>query len=125
MKVMHTTTTTLNTKEFNKLSDKIIDSLYELNPEIQELYDIHINFIDEGWQVAFIPLSDDIPVIKVNTYTEYDDSNNELLKISPESIAELPEKLKLKGEDKSYDLCMHYVSIFEFIISLYDYEYRL
>ena len=41
MKLMHTTTTTLNTKEFNKLSDDIIDSLYALNPDIQDLYDIH------------------------------------------------------------------------------------
>ena len=47
MKLMHTTTTTLNTKEFNKLSDKIADSLYALNPDIQDLYDIHINFRGE------------------------------------------------------------------------------
>lgn len=67
MKVMRTTTTTLNTREFNKLSDKIIGSLYELNPDIQDLYDVHINYIGDDWRIDFIPLVDNIPVINVDT----------------------------------------------------------
>lgn len=123
MKLMHTTTTKLNTREFNKLSDKIIDSLFALNPEIQDIYDIHINYIDDSWQIDFIPFNSNIPVIKVNTYTDYDSKNREILKISPEDLTDLPSEVKFRDENKSYDTCMDYVNIFEFIMSLYDFEY--
>lgn len=125
MKLMHTTTTKLNTREFNKLSDKIADSLYRLNPDIQNLYEIHINFIEDSWRIDFLPTEDNLPVIKVDTYTEYDDNGNEILKVIPQNLTDLPENLKFKDETKSYDLCMNFVSIFEFILSLYDFEYRL
>ena len=124
MKLMHTVTTTLNTRGFNKLSDKIIDALYALNPDIQDLYDIHINYIEDSWRVDFLPYEDNLPVIKVDTRTEYDD-DIEYLKITPKSLEDLPSSLKFKGDDKSYDLCMQYVGIFEFVMSLYDFEYRL
>jgi len=123
MKLMHTTTTTLNTKEFNKVSDNIIDALYELNSEIQDLYDIHINYIEDNWQIDFLPIHSNMPVIKVETYTEYS-GEQEILRVSPQSLTDLPEKLKFKDEDGSYSLCMNYVNIFEFIISLYDFEYK-
>ena len=125
MKVLHTTTTTLNIKEFNKLSDKISDSLFALNPDIQDLYDIHINYIEGEWHIDFLPLEDKIPVIKVDTYTEYDDNGDELLKIVPTNLTDIPSRLKLKDADGSYDLCMNYVAIFEFILSIYDFEYKL
>ena len=123
MKLMHTTTTKLNTREFNKLSDKIIDSLFALDPEIQDIYDIHINYIDDSWQIDFIPFNSNIPVIKVNTYTDYDSKNREILKISPEDLTDLPPEVKFRDENRSYDMCMNYVTIFEFIMSLYDFEY--
>ena len=122
MKIMHTTTTTLNTREFNQLSDKIIDSLYALNPEIQDLYDIHINYIDSSWRIDFLPI-EDLPVIKVDTYTENDDNGSEVLKIVPQNLSDFPDRVKL--DDDSYDLCMNYVVVFEFILSLYDFEYKL
>ena len=125
MKILHSTINMLNTKEFNKLSDKIIDSLYELNPDIQDLYDIHINFIDDTWRIDFVPLNDNIPVIKIDTYTEYDDKGREVLKVIPSNLGDIPEELKFKDEDGSYNLCMNYVAIFEFILSLYDFEYKL
>ena len=106
MKLLHSTTNMLNTKEFNQLSDKIIDSLYAIDPDI-------------------VPENDNIPVIKVDTYTEYDNNNREMLKIIPKNLTDLPETLKFKDEDKSYDLCVNYVAIFEFILGLYDFEYRL
>jgi hypothetical protein len=125
MKLMHTTTTTLNTREFNKLSDRIIDSLYELNSEISDLYDIHINYIDAEWKIDFIPLINNIPVIKVETYTDYNDKNQEILRVTPKMLSEVSSELKFRDEDKSYDLCMNYVSVFEFILALYDFEYKL
>lgn len=125
MKLMHTTTTTLNTREFNKLSDRIIGSLYELNPEIQDLFDVHVNYIEDNWQIDFLPATANIPVIKVATYTEYSDDGDELLKIVPKSLEDFPEILKFKDEDKSYDLCMNYITVLEYILSLYDFEYKI
>ena len=125
MKLMHTTTTTLNTKEFNKVSDKIIDALFELDPNIQNLYDIHINFVEDNWRVDFLPVLDNIPVIKVDTYTDYDDNGNEILHIIPSNLSDFPNTLKFKGNDNSYDLCMNYVSVFEFVLGMYDFEYNL
>jgi hypothetical protein len=115
----------LNTKEFNQLSNRIINSLYAIDPDIKDLYDIHINYIDDAWQVDFVPENDNIPVIKVDTYTEYDNNNQEILRIIPKNLTDLPEMLKFKDEDKSYDLCVNYVTVFEFILGLYDFEYRL
>ena len=125
MKLMHTTTTTLNTRNFNKLSDQIADSLYALNPDIQDLYDIHINYIEDSWRVDFVPVMDNIPVFKVDTYTEYNDKNQEILRLTPKTLSDLPETLKFKDENGSYDLCMNYVTIFEFIMSVYDFEFVL
>ena len=125
MKLLHSTTTMLNTKEFNKLSDNIIDALYRLNPDIQDIYDIHINYIEDSWVIDFLPLPENLPVIKVDTYTEQDDRGGELLKITPELLTDLPGKLKFSEESGSYDLCMNYVTLFEFVLSLYDFEYRL
>lgn len=125
MKLLHSTTTMLSTKEFNKLTDKIADALYELSPDIQDIYDIHINYIADAWEIDFIPLVDNIPTIKVNSFADQDDYGRETLKVVPANLSDIPGILKFKDNDKSYDLCMNYVAIFEFIIALYDFEYRL
>ena len=124
MKLLHSTTTMLNTKEFNELSDKIIDKLYGLNPDIQDIYDIHVNYVEDSWRVDFLPIIDQLPVIKVDVYTEQDDNGGEVLKISPALLTDFPGKLKISGDD-SYDLCVNYVALFEFVVALYDFEYRL
>ena len=125
MKLLHSTTTMLNTKEFNKLSDNIIDKLYDINPDIKDLYDIHINFIDDSWQIDFLSLVKGIPALKAEGYTEYTNRNIEVLKVNPQSLTDLPNSLKLVDSDRSYDLCMNYVVVFEFILGLYDFEYAL
>lgn len=125
MKLLHSTTTMLNTKEFNKLTDKIADALYELSSDIQDIYDIHINYIADAWEIDFIPLVDNIPTIKVNSFVDQDDHGREVLRVIPINLSDLPGILKFKDSDKSYDLCVTYVVIFEFIIALYDFEYRL
>lgn len=125
MKLMHTTTTTLNTKEFNKVSDKISDALYALNPDIQDLYDIHINYIDDSWHIDFIPTQSKIPALKVMGYVDYASDNSELLKIHPQDLTDFPKAVKLGADTRAYDLCAYYVTIFEFILSLYDFEYKL
>lgn len=125
MKLMHTTTTTLNTKEFNKVSDKISDALYALNPDIQDLYDIHINYIDDSWHIDFIPTQSKIPALKVMGYVDYSGDNSEMLKIHPQDLTDFPKAIKLGTDTRAYDLCAYYVTIFEFILSLYDFEYKL
>lgn len=125
MKLLHTTTTVLNTREFNKLSDKIIDAIYALNQDIQDLYDIHINYISNNWRIDFIPMQGNLPVINVDTYTDFNSAGDEILHITPQDLSELPNSIKFKGESASYDLCMNYVAIFEFILSLYDLEFEL
>jgi len=124
VKLLHSSTTMLTTKEFNKLSDKIIDKLYGLNPDIQEIYDIHVNYVDDVWRIDFLPLVDQLPVIKVDTYTDQDDAGGEVLKVSPALLTDFPGKLKIGGDD-SYGLCVNYVALFEFLVALYDFEYRL
>ena len=124
MKLMHSTTTTLNTKEFNKVSDDIISALYDLSPEIKEVYDIHVNYINDSWQIDFVPVIDDVPVIKVESYVNQNDSGGEILRLTPGLLTDFPGRLKFSDND-TYDLCVNYVTIFEFVLSLYDFEYRL
>lgn len=125
MKLMHSTTTVLTTREFNKLSEKIIESLYELTPEIQELYDIHINYINDSWQIDFLPMNDNLPVIDVDTYVDQDNRGNEILKIVPAMLSDLPGKIKFSDENSSSELCINYVALFDFLISLYDFTYKV
>lgn len=125
MKLMHSTTTVLTTREFNKLSEKIIESLYELTPEIQELYDIHINYINDSWQIDFLPMNDNLPVIDVDTYVDQDNRGNEILKIVPVMLSDLPGKIKFSDENSSSELCINYVALFDFLISLYDFTYKV
>ena len=122
MKILHSTM--LNTKEFNELSDKVIDSIYDLNPDIRDVYEIHVNYIADSWQIDFVPVIDNVPVIKIDTYVEQDDTGGEVLKIIPGMLTDIPGRLKI-GDNGAYDLCVNYVAIFEFILSLYDFEYRL
>ena len=125
MKLLHTTTIKLNTKEFNKVSEDIIDALYELSPEIEDIYDIHINFIKDNWKIDFLPFDTQFPVLSVDTYTENDDSGKEILRISPKNLADIPVKLVLGKEDTAEDLCISYIKLFEFVLMLYDFEYVL
>lgn len=125
MKLMHSTTTVLNTREFNKLSEKIIEALYDLNPELQDLYDIHINYIDDSWAIDFLPMNDNLPVINVDTYVDQDDRGNEILRITPAMLSDLPGRIKFTDENSASELCINYVALFDFLISLYDFEYKL
>ena len=125
MKLMHTTTTTLNTREFNKLSDSIIQAIYSISPEVQDLYDIHINYVKDSWRIDFLPVESDLPVLKVDTYTEYDNSGREVLKVDPSGLEDFPKTFSLKDKNRSYDKCVNYMALFDFVVGLYDFEYTL
>ena len=123
MKLLHTTTTTLNTRNFNKVSEDIISTLYTVSPEMQDIYDIHINYIDDSWRIDFIPFNDNLPVLKVDTYVDFKDNGSQTLRVDPTGLEKFPTSFNLKDRNKSYDLCVNYMAIFDFIVSLYDYEY--
>lgn len=123
MKLLHTTTTTLNTRNFNKVSEDIIATLYAVSPEMQDIYDIHINYIDDSWRIDFIPFNDNLPVLKVDTYVDFEDNGSQTLRVDPTGLEKFPTSFNLKDRNKSYDLCVNYMAIFDFIVSLYDYEY--
>ena len=120
---MHTTTTTLNTKEFNKVSDDIIQTLYALSPDMQDLYDIHINYIEDSWQIDFLPQVENMPALKATGYISYENNGAEVLRVNPQELTDFPNALSLSDRDKSYDRCVNYYVLFDFIISLYDFEY--
>ena len=125
MKITVTTTTELNTREFNDLSDNLIESLYALTPEVEDLYDIHINYIKDEWRIDFLPLEDFLPVLNVETYTDFNKNGKEVLMISPKSLTEMPNKIRFKDEDDTFDKGASYIYLFKFIIKLYDFEYIL
>lgn len=126
MKILQTKTTTLNSKEFSQVSDKIIDALYRLVPDISDLYDIHINFIDDAWRIDFLPLDrDDLPVLNIDTHTEHNGSGIEFLKIVPVSLTDIPGKIKFKKSEDVIRICDDYITIMTFIQELQEFKYRL
>lgn len=123
MKLIHATVTNLSQREFNNLSDKIIEELYGLTPNVSDLYDIHINYVKDSWAIDFLPIIDYIPVIKVQTSTEQDDNGGEILKITPANLTDIPGILKFKGNPT--DLCNEYIYVFKLVLALQNFEYRL
>ena len=123
MRILHATTTNLSQREFNNLSDKIIDALYGLTPNVRGLYDIHLNYIKDSWVIDFLPIMDYIPVIKVQTSTIQDDNGGEVLKVTPANLTDIPGILKFKGDPT--DLCNDYIYVFEIVLALQNFEYRL
>ena len=87
---MHTTKVILGAKEFNKIADSVIDEIYRYFPKIKKLYDIHINYINDSWEVDFIPLVEHMPVLTVDTEVKYSARGDEILIITPVSLDKLP-----------------------------------
>lgn len=125
MKILHSAIRDLSDREFDTLSDKISNSLYDLDSEIREIYKIHIDFIDNVWYVEFVPKDNRTPVIKVNTYTTYDADNRELLRFTPADIIKFPEHIKLDNYDDALNISNKISTIFNFLIELYDFEFQL
>ena len=126
MKILQTTTHTLNDKEFNQLSEKIIGKLYSFSYDIKEYYDIHINYIDDSWRIDFIPIMKQLPVIKVDTEVKQHQNGKEYLKIIPVGLSEFPGNIKFNGPySKTEELCIAYINVFEYVADLYYFEFAL
>lgn len=125
MKLVKTITNDLSDREFEELTSKIIDAMYEIEPDVRDLYDIHINMISEEWQIDFVPVDEDIPVIKVDSYTSYDDQNREVLQITPKMLDKFPEYLKVSNYDNCLDIVNKLSIVGDFVLALHDFEYIL
>lgn len=126
MKILQTTIHNLNDKEFNQLSDKIIDKLYSFSYDIKELYDIHINYIDDSWRIDFIPIMKQLPVIKVDTEVKQYQNGKEILKITPVGLSEFPGRIRFQGQYADIeDLCTAYSTIFDYVLDLHRFEFVL
>lgn len=125
MKLVKTVANKLSDREFEDLTSKIIATLYDLESGIKGIYDIHINIVSEEWQVDFIPLDSNIPVLKVNAYTTYADDDQEVLRVVPTELT----KFSTTVGFKDYSTALSYVAkisiISDFVLALYDYEYVL
>lgn len=125
MKLIHSTANTLSDREFTELGDSIISAMYDIDPDIRDLFEIHINMVNDEWQVDFVPIDDDIPVIKVDAYTSYDDRNREILLVTPRKLDKFPDMLSIQNYDDSIDIANKFAIIGDYVTSLYDFEYRL
>lgn len=125
MKLVKTISNNLSDREFEELTSKIIDAMYEIDSEVRDLYDIHINMISEEWQIDFVPTDDDVPVIKVDAYTSYDDRNREVLQITPKMLDKFPEYLKISNYDECFEIVNKLSVVGDFVLALHDFEYIL
>ena len=125
MKLLHATVQTLSDREFDKVSEDIAEDIYNIVPEIKNIYTIHIDMINDEWHIEFVPISKNSPVIKVNTYTSYNNDNKEVLHITPIGLIKFPDNLKFNDYEDALDAIAPYNVIVDFVLSLYDFEYIL
>ena len=125
MKLLHAKTNTLSDKEFDNLCDNIIDAIYDIEPDIRDLFEIHINMVNDDWVVDFVPLDDTIPILKVSAYTAYDDRNREVLQIAPERLDKFPEFVNVSNYSSAIDVANKLSIVGDFMTSLFDFSYKL
>lgn len=123
MKIIKSTTVELSEQEFSKLSDRISDALYDIEPEIKNLYDVHIDYILDNWHVEFVPTDVSIPVLKVSAYTAYTD-NREFLYIKPESITKFLSQYNISDYSDAIDFANNLSILSDFILGLHDFSYQ-
>lgn len=125
MKLLHTSANMLSTKEFNDVTAVIADEIYDVEPEIHNYYDIHIDIINDEWHVEFVPKFAKIPVLKVDAYTAFDSDNHEVLHIVPNEIIKFPDSLNVDDYESALTSITPYNVISDFILKLFDFEYYI
>ena len=121
MKILHN-----ETPDYSDIDilDGIVKSIYAINENINEYYNIHVNFVNNFYIIACEPLKAIFPIIKLSTYISKS-GDNETLHINPKSISKFPSSLNFSNYDKCLDIVNSYIDIMDFILALYDYEYEL
>jgi len=108
------------------LSEEIIDKLYSFSFDIKDLYDIHINYVEDSWRIDFLPIMKQLPVIKVDTEVKQYLDGKEGLKINPTGLSDFPGNIKFKGQrSDTEDICTAYSTVFEYVLDLYHFEFML
>lgn len=124
MKILHTTKVILGAKEFNKIADSVIDEIYLYFPKIKKLYDIHINYINDSWEVDFIPLVEHMPVLTVDTEVKYSAKNDEILTITPVSLDKLPVHMSFISDGPS-KIDRDFQALFDFTSRISEIKFLL
>lgn len=125
MKLLHATVQTLSGREFDKVSEDIAEDIYDIIPEIKNMYTIHIDMINDEWHIEFVPNEIKTPVIKVSAYTTYNYQNQEVLKITPTDIVKFAENIHFNRYNDAADFAFKLNTILDLVIELYDFEYIL
>ena len=120
MKISHTHSRNLSSKETLDLSKAISNSLYEIDPKIGSIYDIHVNLVDGDWFIDFIS-SNKYPQLKVNAYTTTK-SGRTILEIDSINLTNVPKTITFDDDAENLNT---YIMILEYISELYDYEFEL
>jgi hypothetical protein len=125
VKVLHSVTKTLTERDFDELTRKLSSAIYDLDPNIEDIYKVHIDMINDDWHIEFVPKSSKTPIIKVDTYTTYNDNNHEILRINPVDIIKFPETVKLNSYEDALNSSSKLNAILDFLVELYDFEFHL
>lgn len=125
MKLLHTVKKDLTDKEFDILSRNIQNAIMDIDPDISDVYEVHIDMISGDWHIEFVPKSGRTPVIKVDAYTVYDDKDNEVLKVSPTDAIKFTENQHFDDYEDAVEFSSKLHIILDFLVELYEFEYTL
>lgn len=125
MKLLHFSDKNLSDREFDELTNTLIDNIYKIDSDIEDIYEIHVDMINDEWHMEFVPKTNKTPIIKVDTYTVYDERNHEILRIRPVDIIKFPETVKLRNYEDALKSSSKLNVILNFLIELYDFEFPL
>lgn len=114
----------LNSIEDDKQADKIKQALYDLSEDIGSYYRFHVNYAAGSWVISCEPRLSEVPVLKLSTYISKS-GELEKLKITPTRFSNFPASVAFNDYDSYLDTANAYITVFDFVSSLYDFEYIL
>lgn len=120
MKILHTGNLNISNQ---KVLSSITKSIYAVADGIESIYSIHVNYVNDSWIIDFTPKASNLPALKVSGYIT-EGGRGEVLRINPESLSNFPSTLSFKNYDSCSDICNKYITLLDFIVSLFDYEFE-
>ena len=54
VKLLHSVNNELTDRDFDKLTHRVENAIYRLDPEIEDIYEIHIDMINDDWHIEFV-----------------------------------------------------------------------
>lgn len=120
MKILHAGNIDVSSQ---KVLASIEKSIYAISDEIKSIYTIHVNYVNGSWFVDCTPRASNLPTIKLSAYVA-EGGRGDVLRINPENLANFPSSISFKDYNSCSDICDKYVTIMDFIIALFDYEFE-